>query len=325
MGKNTISTFSLILLITAVMFFFHVSREAEKRAAINIEAMEQTSLVTELPRPSATNSASPRPLAATSPTPTRQAELASGELQNLEQQLAQAQIELQAQREAVGQLNTQIQVFSARAPAALSTFDMNVIRSEVQVQNAMMEIDAYRNLEQQINRQAEDQIRIQNSAAQAQLTQIDENIRAQENQIRQTREDLTYWGQNFNDQTRRLAEMERLQALLEAQTVQRDLMLQQRLLISAETLDAAQALQVRKQQDLDTLLTNQSEARGSIESLRDSIIRLQQSQREIRNSQISLGSQLRQARQSLQNQETQVKNLESAVEQKRQELNSLVR
>ncbi|KYG63102.1 hypothetical protein AZI86_15390 [Bdellovibrio bacteriovorus] len=322
MGKNTISTFSLILLIAAVMFFFHVNREAEKRAAAQIEEIEQTSIVAEMPRPAATTTTTPK--APVSPTPSRQAELASGELQNLEQQLAQAQADLQVQRESVNQLATQSQSFTSRMPAALGSFDLNVLRSESQVQNALMEIDAYRNLEQQINRQAEDQMRIQNSAAQAQLAQIDESIRAQELQIRQTREDIMYWNQNFNDQTRRMAELQRLQEQLDALNQQRDLMLQQRLLIAAESLSAAQALQAGKQEALNDLQSNQANAQGNIESLRDSIIRLQQSQREIRNSQISLGSQLRQAQQALQSQETQVKSLETAVEQKRQELNSLV-
>jgi chromosome segregation ATPase len=142
--------------------------------------------------------------------------------------------------------------------------------------------------------------------------------------IQQTRENIVYWNQNFNNSTERLAQLQMLQDQLAAQRQQLDLMLQQRTLISASALSATQAIQLQKQEALAGVAADQQDARDEVESLRDSIIRLQQSQRTIRSTQVSLGSQLSRAQSALQTQETQVKNLETAVQQKRQELEGFV-
>lgn len=317
MSKNTISTFSLVVLLAAVLWFFHLSRESEKNAAADLEPAD---FVVAMPRPTPGVAATSTPRLPPA-APARAAEV-SGELEVLEQQLATAQQTLQSQRQAVEELQKRNQVFAAQVPARDST--LNVMRSEAQVQNAMLEIDSYRNLENQINRYAEDQIRIQNSVAQAQIQQTEESLRVQQGLIQQTREDILFWTYNFNDQTRQQSELQRLQDLLAAQSNQLELMLQQRMLIAAEALSATQTIQAQKQEALVGLLADQDSIQGDIESLRDSIIRLQQSQREIRNTQISLGSQLQRAQQALQTQEAQVRNLESAIQQKKQELDSLV-
>lgn len=319
MSRNTISTFSLILLIGAVMWFFHMNRQSETIESAEPLQAEQPAIAQTMPRPTTPSSSPSTP----PPIPPRASAL-SGELETLEQELAAAQEALQDQRQSFQELQGQSQGLEVRVPASDNLNAVQVLRSEMEMDNVMMELDSYRNLEAQITRQAEEQIRMQNSAAQMQMQQLEDSIRTQQDLIQRTREDLQFWNSNFNNLTEQQAQLQRLQTLLDEQNLQLDLMLQQRLLISSEALSNVQAIQAQKQNALANLQEERSSAQGEIESLRDSIIRLQQSQREIRNTQISLSSQLRQAQQSLQNQEAQVRALETSVEQKRQELQSLV-
>jgi chromosome segregation ATPase len=157
-----------------------------------------------------------------------------------------------------------------------------------------------------------------------QLSQIDENIRMQTYLIQQTRENIEYWRLNFNYLAEQQARLDELNNILAQQNEQLDLMREQRTLVAAEALNNTQAIQLQKQEALASVAQDRQAAQGEVENLRDSIIRLQQSQREIRNSQVSLNSQLRQAQEGLQNQQAEVRSLESAIEQKKQELDSLV-
>lgn len=319
MASNTLSTFAVVLLIASAMWFFHLNRE-ERLDLPSIEVQPQAvAEATVAPARSPSSGAAPF---SANPLPP-QAAVVSGELQSLEQQLADAQTALQAQREFLAQLQQQSSTLSTRMPA--SDAGLGTLQSQSQIQNIMMELDGYSNLEAEINRQAEGLLRAQSSALQMQLQELDNNIRVQENLTRQTLEDINAWRYNIGYVTQQQAELARLQDLLSTQTQQLELMHQQRLLMSAQALTDAQAVQLQKQEALAGLAQDRSEAQGEVESLRDSIIRLQQTQRQVRQTQVSLSSQLRQAQQNLSAQEAQVQTLQSQVQQKRQELESFLR
>ena len=133
----------------------------------------------------------------------------------------------------------------------------------------------YGNREAELSRQAAMALRDQDSSSRVALAQLDENIRVQENLIRQTQDNLDYWRLNYNDLAEQRLRLSELEPLLEAQKQQLADMRQQRLDISSNVLLQTRAIQAELAQSLDGLNSDRSSTEDQINSLRAEIQSIQ--------------------------------------------------
>ncbi|MEK2644913.1 hypothetical protein [Bdellovibrio sp. BCCA] len=244
------------------------------------------------------------------------------EIQSLQQQITQERQKLVTQKMALDEATArqQQQQSVQQTPAAISS---QITERTSQVQNFMEELKNYEYAEQDINRRATEALREQSSAAQVARDQIDENIRTQENLIRQTREQIAYWQGNLFYVNEREARLQDLQTLLETQTRQLQGMRDQRLALSAQILENTRALQSEKEQALSDLADSRSDLQDEIASLRIEINRLQGMQYQTRTSQMTTRSRLTQMQKDFETQNRQVQTLEASLQEKERQLKLL--
>lgn len=204
-----------------------------------------------------------------------------------------------------------------------TTSSSETLAGSNQLRELAIELRSYDNLEIDINRRADEVLRQQNSEAQVIKDGLDEAIRTQENLIKQTQEQVTYWQVNYNYTTEQLSRLAEAQAQLESQKKQLENLRQQRLSISSQVLANSQAIQLQKERELGELSQSRVDLQNEILSLNEDLARLQEEQNQQRMSQMSLGSQILQTQRAYQQQQEKVQVLESSLKQKNEELNLL--
>lgn len=240
------------------------------------------------------------------------------EIQNLQQQIAQERQRLESQKQMLEELRVQqgVQPGTTAISSQISGYTS-------EVQSFLEELGNFQYAEQDINRRATEALREQSSAAQLARDQIDENIRIQEDLIRQTREEIVYWQGNLfyvNDREARLVELE---LRLQTQNQQLQGMRDQRLALAAQVLENTRNLQSEKEQALADLANTRTDIQDEIASLRMEINRLQGVQYQARTSQISLRSQINQLQKDFETQARQIQTLESSMQEKERQLKLL--
>lgn len=236
---------------------------------------------------------------------------------SLEQRLNEERQRLEAQKQALDNLRTQNQ------EPTPSTFSTQIQEGSNELQNLYMELGNYDNAEREINRRADEIIRDQNSQAQVLRDRIDQDIRTQEDLIRQTQEQITFWQFNGNYMTEQIARLAEGQALLTQQQQQLENLKQQRLEISAQILENSRAVQAQKEQELGDLAQERTTLQSEMLNMNEELRRLQDEQVKQRSTQMSIGSQILQTQRVYQQQQERVRSLESALKQKNEELNLL--
>lgn len=204
-----------------------------------------------------------------------------------------------------------------------ATSSSEVLAGSNQLRELAIELRSYDNLERDINRRADEVLRQQNSEAQVIKDGLDEAIRTQENSIKQTQEQVTYWQVNYTYTTEQLSRLAEVHALLESQKQKLENLRQQRLSISSQVLANSQAIQLQKERELGDLSQRRIDLQNEILSLNEELARLQEEQNQQRMSQMSLGSQILQTQRAYQQQQEKVQVLESSLKQKNEELNLL--
>lgn len=237
----------------------------------------------------------------------------------LQQRLTEKQQRLDKQKQVLENLRAQ------RKEQASASYSSQIREGSNQLRELAIELRGYDNIEHDINRRADEVMRDQNSQAQVLKDRLDENIRSQENLIKQTQEQVVYWQFNNNYTTEQLARLAEAQALLESQKQDLDSLRQQRLSISSEVLTNSQVLQVEKERELGDLSQSRIDLQNEILTLNEELERLQEEQNQQRMSQMSIGSQILQAQRAYEQQQEQVRVLESSLKQKNEELNLITK
>ncbi|WP_374079227.1 hypothetical protein [Bdellovibrio bacteriovorus] len=240
------------------------------------------------------------------------------EIQNLQQQINQERQRLDSQKQMLEELRVQQSV-----QPGTTAISSQISGYTSEVQSFLEELGNFQYAEQDINRRAAEALREQSSAAQLARDQIDENIRIQEDLIRQTREEIVYWQGNLfyvNDREARLVELE---LRLQTQNQQLQGMRDQRLALAAQVLENTRNLQSEKEQALADLANSRTDMQDEIASLRMEINRLQGVQYQARTSQISLRSQINQLQKEFETQTRQIQTLESSMQEKERQLKLL--
>ncbi|WP_374034783.1 hypothetical protein ACES2I_02540 [Bdellovibrio bacteriovorus] len=239
----------------------------------------------------------------------------------LQQQLLEANTSLQQSQQALESLRARQQEES-QAPTA-DTFSSELQNSNLELQSFISELNSYDRLAEDINRRADEALRLQSSQAQVARSQIDENIRSQENYIRQTQDEIIYWQQNTNDLTARQTRLEDLNNLLLQQQQQLELMQNEKLLLSSQALQGPQSVQQARAQALSDLDQDRSNLQEEIAIRRSQIQSLQENIYESTASDYSLRRQLLQTQRAVEQQQQQIRRLESSLIEKNAELNAL--
>nr|BFD58361.1 hypothetical protein CKG001_04680 [Bdellovibrio sp. CKG001] len=240
---------------------------------------------------------------------------------NLQQQLTEENRKLEQQRQALESLQARQQE-NAQAPTP-DSYANELRESNLQLQDFMMELNSYDRLSQDINRRADEILKAQNSQMQAIRDQLDDNIRIQQQAIQQTREQLNYWQTNFNDITARQNELSVLNDLLSQQEQQLVLMQNEKLLLSAQALEAPGQVQADREQALAEINSNRQDLQNEIMGMRSQIQNLQEDIYQSTISETSLRQQILQTQRAYEQQQQQVRKLESSLLEKNAELNAL--
>lgn len=284
----------------------------------------QDALVEQAERTRARRSAS-IPVVVSAPTENRAITATKARLQQealtLQEQLLEANTNLQQSQQTLESLRARQQEES-QAPTA-DTFSSELQNSSLELQSFISELNSYDRLAEDINRRADEALRLQSSQAQVARSQIDENIRSQENYIRQTQDEIIYWQQNTNDLTAQQTRLEDLNNLLLQQQQQLELMQNEKLLLSSQALQGPQSVQQARAQALSDLDQDRSNLQEEIAIRRSQIQSLQENIYESTASDYSLRRQLLQTQRAVEQQQQQIRRLESSLIEKNAELNAL--
>lgn len=240
---------------------------------------------------------------------------------NLQQQLTEENRKLEQQRQALTNLQARQQE-STQAPTP-DSYANELRESNLQLQDFMMELNSYDRLSQDINRRADETLKAQSSQAQTIRDQMDDNIRNQQQAIQQTREQLGYWQSNFNDITTQQNQLSTLNDLLSQQEQQLELMQNEKLLLSAQTLDVPRSVQADREQALAEINSNRQDLQSEILVMRSQIQNLQEDIYQSTISETSLRRQIMQTQRAYEQQQQQVRKLEASLVEKNAELNAL--
>lgn len=247
------------------------------------------------------------------------------ELNAIQQRLNNERQKLAQQRQAIANLRARAATATEERAPMSSSYASQLEEGNNRLREFAADLQSLNNIESEINRQAASVLRDQSSQQQVLKDQLDENIKAQEELIKQTRDQIEFWRLNPNYTTEQLAQLEANRALLEEQQVQLQNLRQQRLALSNDILANSRAVQLDREQALADLSETRENIRDEMLVLSQTLSRLQEVQSQQRVSQGSLSSQIRQAERAYQQQQEQVQVLESSLNQKNEELNLLTR
>lgn len=242
---------------------------------------------------------------------------AANDLQNMSNQLSDEKQRLQAREQLLNTLK------SRQSQAQPISYATQIQERDDQIQDLMDGVRVFNRAETDLSRRAALALQSQSASERAARDQIDENIRAQEELIRQTQEQIDYWNANLNYAVERQVHLDELQPLLQTQMNQLQSMRNQRLALSQNALQTTTAVQSQVQGTNGDASEQQNAMLDEIASLRDEIRAMQAQQNQSRMSYMTLNSQISQAQKDYDSEATQVQNLEEAIRQKRAELQSL--
>lgn len=243
------------------------------------------------------------------------------EVVRIQEELVRENSRLEEQRRALESLLAR-QTEEAQAPT-VETFVTELQDSRAELNQFVSDLNTNARLREEVNRQADQLLREQSSQAQLIRTQIDSRIRAQEELIRQTQNELIFWRENSNDLTRKQSRMAELTEALAAAQDQLDVMRDEKLLLSAQVLEGTRSVQSAKTQALSDLDQDREDLIGDMTLLRSEIRRLQEQVYQTANQNFSIRREIQRQQKSVQEQQEKVRQLESSLLESNAALNKL--
>lgn len=291
-GQKTF--FIVVFLLSGVLFWFY--KETQKAPAVeNNEPAAAVSVASERPAKAAPPVADSN--SESSEGALRKQQLVN-EMQTLRTEIEQGEVRRGRMQSLLAELQSRIQ------PVA----EADAFYSEIRDYNQEIQdfLGALRNNDfarSEIQRRTTDAMSEQDNQALVLKDQLDENIRQQQNLIRQTQEQIGFWQGNYSYTNLREAKLEELQtSLVQQQLVLRDLT-EQRAGLSAQILVSFQSLQALKERVLEELQTESEDLRQEVQLLRSEVQELQNTRYQTQMSQMTLQGQIKQLRADLTKQE----------------------
>ncbi|XGC81955.1 hypothetical protein ACES2L_05595 [Bdellovibrio bacteriovorus] len=318
MTRKNLFFLVIAFIIGVSVWLYHVNRGMKETQNVLIERAEN------LPRretrlPVIVSNAQ---TTGTPATPSTEKERVATEILALQDQLAAAREAREERRQVLEGFRSQqqAQTEQQRTPA---NFTSQVQNTGMQIDNFVVDLQNFDRSEFEINRRAEDLLKLQDSQAQATRLQMDENIRNQEVTIRQIEEQLNYWRNVILYSPEREARILDLQALLSLQQEQLELMRQERLLVSSQVVASNQAILSEKEQRLSEIAAQRQAIQETINELRQNILALEREQTQTRTIRNSILNQISRAQRDFEAANNRVKNIEASIREKADELSTI--
>lgn len=318
MTRKNLFFLVIAFIIGVSVWLYHVNRGMKETQSVLIERAEN------LPRREVrlpvvvSNAQTTR----TPATPSAEKEQVASEILALQDQLAAARETREERRQVLEGFRSQqqAQTEQQRTPA---NFTSQVQNTGVQIDNFVVDLQNFDRSEFEINRRAEDLLKLQNSQAQAARLQVEENIRNQESTIRQVEEQLNYWRNVILFSPEREARILDLQSLLNLQQEQLELMRQERLLVSSQVVASNQAILNEKEQRLSEIAQERQDIQETINQLRQNILALEREQTQTRTVRNSILNQINRAQRDFEAANNRVKTIEASIKEKADELSTI--
>jgi chromosome segregation ATPase len=241
------------------------------------------------------------------------------EIENLQAELARKSQELEIQKQTLIQLQHQQAGFSINAG-----YKSQMDTRDLAIQNLVEDLGNYRQAEDDINRSAALAMRNQDSEAALARTEVDANVQALEQDIRNTQNDLNYW-KNYpvgQDVVYQPAQIERLETLLNEQKNRLNELRTNRVSISARVLSNTQVVQSLAEQAKAELRGDAAATQDQIYNLRSEIDSLQRSQAVNQNQLRGINQQISRTEQELETNAAEIRRLQDSIQSKQSEIQS---
>jgi chromosome segregation ATPase len=242
------------------------------------------------------------------------------ESQNLANQLEVEKRKLAVQKESLNKLR---QPASEPESNTSVNYTTAISSNRDEIADFLTELRGYDQIEAYINRRAQEALQDQANSARVAREQLDDNIKAQQELMAQTQEQITALQDYRNYVDGRDAKMEELQGILQSQQAQLEAMRAQRVDIASAIQDNSRAVQTEKDQALSSLNENKNALNQQIQSLRAEIARMQDEQNTARVSSMSRTSLVSQYERNLDQQNRKVEVLQQNLKTKEDQLNLL--
>lgn len=239
------------------------------------------------------------------------------ELENLQAELVRKSQALEAQKQTLDQLQRQ----QSQMPGA-SIYRSEMDSRDIAIQNLLDDLDRYHRAEDEINQSAALALKDQDSQTALARTQVDTNVQALEQDIRNTQNNLNYWKTNPASQEvqNQPAEVERLQTLLAEQKARLEELRAQRVSVSVTALNNSQSIRSLAEQAKAELRDGAANTQDQIYSLRSEIDRLQQGQAIEQSRLQGVSGQISKAEREVESQSVEVRRLQDAIQAKQNEI-----
>lgn len=313
--------FLVIAFIVGVsVWIYHVNRGMKETQAVLLENAERTRPIA--PRiPVVVSNAETRS-GKTPVAPSPEKERLATELLDLQDQLATARQQLEEQRQVLESYRSQqlVHTEQQRTPA---NFSMQMQSSGMEIEGFSEDLRNFDREETEINRRADDLLRVQSSEAQASRDRVDENIRNQESALKLIEEDINYWKNTIVYGPEREARLSSLQSLLTLQKDQLELLRQEKTLISSQLLANNRAIIQEKEQRLEQVRSQRTALQDDINSIRQSMLQLEREQFQSRASRESILNQINRAQRGFESANGRVRTIEASIKEKADELTNI--
>lgn len=309
MTRKTLLTILIFFIAVTSFWFFSLKKDfKETKALLNEQLSEQQ------PTARAVTAAAKRNLAqdVVGSINSEKRKQTQAELEALQKTLAEEQQKLTSRQQMLASLK------SRQAQEQPINYNSQIQERSEQISTLSSGLRDYRRAGDELSRRAAAALREQSSALNFARDQLDENIRIQEAQIRQTQEDLDYWTLNFNYLTEQHEHLNELRPLLEAQQQRLQEMRAQRLELSSTALLQTQNTVGQVQQVSGAYSQDQDDISDEIDSLRAEIQKLREDQNTKRMSLMTLSSQISQAQRDLSSQAQQIQALQNEIRLKQE-------
>ncbi|UOF02504.1 coiled-coil domain-containing protein [Bdellovibrio reynosensis] len=318
MTRKNLFFLVIAFIIGVSVWLYHVNRGMKETQSVLIERAES------LPRrevrlPVVVSNAQ----TTSSPAiPSAEKEQLATEILALQDQLAAAREAREDRRQTLEGFRSQqrVQTEQQRTPA---NFTAQVQNTGMQINDFVTDLQNFDRRESEINRKAEDLLKLQDSQAQAARLQIDEDIRNQESTIRQVEEQLNYWQNVILFSPEREARIVDLQSLINLQREQLELLRQERVLISSQVVANNQAVLSEKDQRLSEIAQQREDIQETINELRQNILAMEREQTQIRTVRNSILSQINRAQRDFEAANNRVKTIEASLKEKADQLSTI--
>lgn len=310
-GQKTF--FISLILLSGVLFWFY--RETQKTPSLEeSEPVAAFSVSSERPAKAAAPVAA---INSKNPEGALSKQLLISEMQTLQSEIAQGEERRARMQSLLVELQSRIQP----VPEA-DAFYSEIRDYNQEIQDFLEAIRSNDYARNEIQRRTTDAMGEQAYQAQVLKERLDENIRQQQNLMRQTQEQIDFWQGNYSYINQREAKLDELQNNLRQQQQTLQDLSDQRGGLSTQILLSSQTLQAQKEKALEDLQTESDDLRQEVQILRAEVQELQSNRYQKQMSQMTLQGQIKQLRADLEKQDRFLFSLKEKLKEKAELLNT---